>query len=285
MRSSTPFGVLGIVAFTAAFACPSADAATITGTVKGPDGAPFRGAFVQARHAGLKMTVSVLTDNQGRYVAENLPEGDYRVQVRAIGFQDRCQDRREAHGRSEHVLRFRPRRHPGAVERPHDPPGPRTAARGARQEDPVRQLPELPRLPVQDGGDRAGRGRLARPRELHARGDALLAGRPAGLFRPAGRGRHLLSHHHVRREFAAAQVAGRPAGLQGDGDPVQRRGAQDRLRGFRDAGTEPVPVDRQSRQGRLFLDSRIRPSQQGRPAQAVDRRDQGISRPRIWARR
>jgi hypothetical protein len=83
MRSFAPYGVLGF--FAVAATC--ADAATITGTVMGPDGAPFRGAFVQARHAGLKMTVSVLTDNQGRYLAENLPEGDYRVQVRAVGFK------------------------------------------------------------------------------------------------------------------------------------------------------------------------------------------------------
>ena len=56
MRSLAPLGVLGLVVF----ASSCADAATITGTVKGPDGAPFRAAFVQARHAGLKMTVSVL---------------------------------------------------------------------------------------------------------------------------------------------------------------------------------------------------------------------------------
>ena len=63
MRSFGPLGILALL-----LAAPIADAATITGTVTGPDGAPFRGAFVQARHAGLKMTVSVLSDNQGRYV-------------------------------------------------------------------------------------------------------------------------------------------------------------------------------------------------------------------------
>jgi hypothetical protein len=68
-------------------AAPIADAATITGTVTGPDGAPFRGAFVQARHAGLKMTVSVLSDNQGRYVVENLPAGNYRLLVRTVGYK------------------------------------------------------------------------------------------------------------------------------------------------------------------------------------------------------
>jgi hypothetical protein len=33
------------------------------GTVTGPDGAAFRGAFVQARNATTKITVSVLSDN------------------------------------------------------------------------------------------------------------------------------------------------------------------------------------------------------------------------------
>ena len=80
---STPLAALGLILFASTFA----DAATITGTVTGPDGAPFRAAFVQARNAGLKMTVSVLSDSQGKYVVENLPAGDYRVQIRAIGFK------------------------------------------------------------------------------------------------------------------------------------------------------------------------------------------------------
>jgi streptogramin lyase len=81
MRSFAPIGVIGLFVFASTFA----DAATITGTVTGPDGAPLRAAFVQARHAKLKMTVSVLSDNQGRYVVENLPAGEYRLQVRMIG--------------------------------------------------------------------------------------------------------------------------------------------------------------------------------------------------------
>src|SRR6476646_9799567 len=82
MRSIAPLGVLGIVV-----ALSSADAATITGTVTGPDGAPFRAAFVQARNAQLKMTVSVLSDGQGKYVVENLPAGDYRLTIRATGYK------------------------------------------------------------------------------------------------------------------------------------------------------------------------------------------------------
>ena len=58
-----------------------ASAATITGTVKGPDGAPFKGAFVQARNSKSKITVSVLSDREGRYHFEKLPAGDYSLRI------------------------------------------------------------------------------------------------------------------------------------------------------------------------------------------------------------
>src|SRR5262249_52402908 len=84
-----PFALVSCAA-AAAFAALSlatspAEAASITGTVKGPDGAPVRAAFVQARHGKLKMTVSVLTDAAGRYAVENLPAGEYRLSVRLTG--------------------------------------------------------------------------------------------------------------------------------------------------------------------------------------------------------
>lgn len=63
-----------------------AQSATITGTVKGSDGAPFQGAFVQAQNTKSKITVNVLTDGQGHYRIEQLPAGDYRVQIRAVGY-------------------------------------------------------------------------------------------------------------------------------------------------------------------------------------------------------
>jgi virginiamycin B lyase len=87
MRSFASIGALGLFAFAGSIALSAADAATITGTVTGPDGAPMRAAFVQARQTKLKMTVSVLSDNQGRYVVEGLPAGEYRLQVRALGFK------------------------------------------------------------------------------------------------------------------------------------------------------------------------------------------------------
>jgi virginiamycin B lyase len=64
----------------------TAHGATVTGTVKGPDGAAFRGAFIQAQHAATKVTTSVLSDKDGRYRIENLAAGSYQLRVRAIGY-------------------------------------------------------------------------------------------------------------------------------------------------------------------------------------------------------
>src|SRR5579864_6876551 len=64
----------------------SARAATVTGNVKGPDGTPFEGAFVQAINSKTHISVSVLSDKQGRYRVENLPAGEYQVRVRAVGY-------------------------------------------------------------------------------------------------------------------------------------------------------------------------------------------------------
>jgi virginiamycin B lyase len=61
--------------------------ATVTGTVKGPDGTPFEGAFVQARNIKNRITTMVLSDKQGHYRIENLPAGDYRVQIKAVGYR------------------------------------------------------------------------------------------------------------------------------------------------------------------------------------------------------
>src|SRR6266581_1225673 len=61
--------------------------ATITGSVQGPDGKPFMGAFVVAENTQNKMTVSVLSDAQGRYRIDGLPAADYTVQVTAVGYQ------------------------------------------------------------------------------------------------------------------------------------------------------------------------------------------------------
>ena len=51
--------------------------ATVTGTVKGPDGTPFKGAFVSAQNAKTKITVNVLSHKDGSYRVEDLPAGEY----------------------------------------------------------------------------------------------------------------------------------------------------------------------------------------------------------------
>src|SRR6202163_1345790 len=81
--TSTALGTLCLIALSASVA----DAATITGTVTGPDGAPFRAAFVQARNAATKITVSVLSDTQGHYQVPDLAPGDYRLSIRAPGYK------------------------------------------------------------------------------------------------------------------------------------------------------------------------------------------------------
>ena len=66
---------------------PACCGATINGTVKGVDGAPFPNAFVEAQNAKTRITVIVLSDGQGRYHIENLPAGDYRVTIKAVGYR------------------------------------------------------------------------------------------------------------------------------------------------------------------------------------------------------
>jgi virginiamycin B lyase len=77
------FAILGLIVFISC-ACYGA---TITGTVNGVDGAPFQGAFVEAQNAKTKITVIVLSDSQGRYRIPDLGAGDYRVQIRALGYR------------------------------------------------------------------------------------------------------------------------------------------------------------------------------------------------------
>jgi virginiamycin B lyase len=61
--------------------------AEVTGAVKGPDGAPFKGAFVQARNAQTKITVNVLSRKDGQYRIPNLAAGEYEIRIRAVGYQ------------------------------------------------------------------------------------------------------------------------------------------------------------------------------------------------------
>jgi len=60
----------------------------ISGIVKAPNGAPLKGVFVQARSARTNnITVSVLSDRQGRYRIENLSPGEYQIGIRATDYE------------------------------------------------------------------------------------------------------------------------------------------------------------------------------------------------------
>ncbi|MGD0963278.1 MAG: carboxypeptidase regulatory-like domain-containing protein [Candidatus Acidiferrales bacterium] len=67
--------------------CSVCSGATITGTVKGAEGAPFQGAFVEAQNTKTRITVIVLSDSHGQYRIPNLSAGDYRLTIRAVGFR------------------------------------------------------------------------------------------------------------------------------------------------------------------------------------------------------
>ncbi len=77
------------IAFAVVFSilAAGASAGTLSGTVQDPGGAPFKGAFVQAKNLATKMTHSVLSDRQGRYRIAGLAPGRYDVQVKAIGYK------------------------------------------------------------------------------------------------------------------------------------------------------------------------------------------------------
>src|ERR1700730_8270009 len=77
---------LGLVLLFASFSYGASDG-TISGMVKGPDGSPFKGAFVRAQNEKSKVTVSVLSDKQGEYRIPNLKAGKYQVRVTAGGYR------------------------------------------------------------------------------------------------------------------------------------------------------------------------------------------------------
>jgi virginiamycin B lyase len=77
----------GLAALLLASVGQAALAGTIVGTVKGPDGAPFRAAFVRVQNLQTKMTMMVLSDNQGRYWTDRLDSGTYQVSATAVGYK------------------------------------------------------------------------------------------------------------------------------------------------------------------------------------------------------
>ena len=65
----------------------AAMAATVSGTVKGPDGTVFKGAFVEAQNTQNRVTYNTLSHADGAYKLLNLPAGTYNVAMRAAGYK------------------------------------------------------------------------------------------------------------------------------------------------------------------------------------------------------
>ncbi len=80
VKSAALAAFLGLLASTAY-------GATMSGTVKGPDGKPFKGAFVEAQDMESRIATNVLSDKDGRYRIENLSEGQYELSARAVGYR------------------------------------------------------------------------------------------------------------------------------------------------------------------------------------------------------
>jgi virginiamycin B lyase len=66
--------------------------ATISGTVKGADGAPYEGAFIQAQNQQSKISTIVLSNGQGKFRVPDLAAGTYKVSIKAMGFSAPVQD-------------------------------------------------------------------------------------------------------------------------------------------------------------------------------------------------
>jgi len=66
---------------------PAAAGGNISGTVKGPDGAPFKAAFVRAQNMQTKMVTIVLSNAQGKYLVNNLVPGTYDVWATSVEYK------------------------------------------------------------------------------------------------------------------------------------------------------------------------------------------------------
>lgn len=78
---------IGLLALSLSSVSGAASAGTISGTVKGPDGAAFRAAFVRVQDMRTRITMMVLSDREGRYYTDELAPGTYQVWATAVGYR------------------------------------------------------------------------------------------------------------------------------------------------------------------------------------------------------
>jgi len=91
IRSVMPVAILATALVQSAHSTPGAQApsaAALTGQVTSSEEGPMEGVLVSARKAGSTLTITVVSDNQGRYQfpAARLEPGQYALRIRAIGY-------------------------------------------------------------------------------------------------------------------------------------------------------------------------------------------------------
>jgi virginiamycin B lyase len=81
-----PRETLRIMVILATCASTVGHAATLSGTVKDPDGAPLKGVFVQARNTKTNIAKMVLSGTDGHFRLEYLPAGIYKLTAKMTGY-------------------------------------------------------------------------------------------------------------------------------------------------------------------------------------------------------
>src|SRR5215831_5561918 len=78
-----------LLASLAPFAVPANAEEALSGKVASQQEGAMEGVLVSAKRAGSTMTVTVVSDGQGRYSfpRERLTPGNYSVRIRAVGYE------------------------------------------------------------------------------------------------------------------------------------------------------------------------------------------------------
>ena len=80
---------IGVALLQAGSAAAQAQSAALTGQVSSADEPAMEGVLVSAKKVGSAVTVTVVTNEQGRYAfpADRLELGSYAISIRAIGYK------------------------------------------------------------------------------------------------------------------------------------------------------------------------------------------------------
>ena len=184
--------------------------ATITGTVTGPDGNAFRAAFVVVQNAKRDVTVYVLSDAQGRYRIENLPAGQYRLFIRAVGYKANPKIGLRLTASQHASADFSIQKSVVSWSEISGYQGKQLFPHGKMLDFVIERCTDLPFLRAPLGSTESRCGGLEGPHRLHE-----VARRRRALQCSTRGGPRLLSRQPVRSRLGAAEVAPRRSGLQG----------------------------------------------------------------------